>query len=602
MIVVMDFRGDATRRVGRIRASTAVLVAAITVTVSLHFPGGRAEAAPRSIDIATPGPLGAVSVIGDSILLGSALWGPTLPDRLAERGWGPIKFRAGEGYSTHGTSEPAATYWIRLWRSQGWDAPNVIVNIGANDSGICNASRSCALDRIQRLVDEIGPGHTIWWPKIALHSSNFAKQENWNQALQQFADTRDDFHTWDWPPELAPYVLADGTHLSPDGYRNRSVQMADAFTRSVARSRQIGGAATLPDPTGPPSTFVALPAKRILDSRVDNTGRRTDGSTLRIDLGDSLPPDTSAVALYIGASRIGAAGYFSAGLCGAPIAGSTVNFAPGPAVGAPTIVPVGEAGELCLTTRGDADVVIDVQGAFVSTDIGLRFDPLAVPQRLIDTRSSIAPGGDRTAEVVIGVPTGATAVALNLTAVNPSAPGFLSAHPCGSTTEVANVNYRAGVTTAAFAIVNASADQTVCVTSSAATDIVVDITGTFSTGDGLRFVAVTPTRTLDTRQGIGGWDLIHGAGQRLNVPVAPAAARAVTGTVTIVRPFATGFISADACTGPVAAGAATSSANAAYATIVANSVTTAVSATGELCFTASTAGHTVFDTTGWWVQ
>jgi hypothetical protein len=142
----------------------------------------------------------------------------------------------------------------------------------------------------------------------------------------------------------------------------------------------------------------------------------------------------------------------------------------------------------------------------------------------------------------------------------------------------------------------------VCVTSSAATDIVVDITGTFSTGDGLRFVAVTPTRTLDTRQGIGGWDLIHGAGQRLNVPVAPAAARAVTGTVTIVRPFATGFISADACTGPVAAGAATSSANAAYATIVANSVTTAVSATGELCFTASTAGHTVFDTTGWWVQ
>ena len=92
-----------------------------------------ADAQPVSIDIAAPGPLGAVSVIGDSVLLGSALWGPTLPERLAERGWGPIKFRAGEGYRTHGTGEPASTYWIRLWRSQGWDAPNVIVNIGAND-------------------------------------------------------------------------------------------------------------------------------------------------------------------------------------------------------------------------------------------------------------------------------------------------------------------------------------------------------------------------------------------------------------------------------------------------------------------------------------
>jgi GDSL-like Lipase/Acylhydrolase family len=570
------------------------------VTASVGAPAGRADARPLSIDITAAGPLGAVSVIGDSVLLGSALWGPTLPDRLAERGWGPIKFRAGEGYRTHGTGEPASTYWIRLWRSQGWDAPNVIVNIGANDSGICNESRSCALGRIQELVDEIGPGHTIWWPKISLHSSNFAKQEIWNQALQQVADTRDDFHTWDWPSDLVPFVLADGTHMSPDGYRTRSIRMAEVFTHDVARSRRVGGSATLPTPEAPPSTFVAVPAKRLVDSRIDGSGRRRDGSTLRVDLGDSVPPDAAAVAVYIGAADPSESGYFAAGPCGAPIDGSTVNFSPGSAVGAPTIVPVGDDGSICVFTRGDADIVIDVQGAFVARDDGLRFDPVEVPKRLVDTRTTPPRGNDRTAEVSVAVPPGAESVAVNLTAVAPAASGFLSAYPCGSRGGVANVNYRTGVTTAAFAIVNVSEDDTICITTSAATDILVDITGVFIRGPGLRFVAVTPTRTLDTRQGIGGWDLIHGADQSLSVRVAPSSARAVTGTLTIVRPLDHSFVTTDACTG-ASSTSPTSSANADDDTVVANSLTTAVTTAGELCFTASAPGQTVFDTTGWWV-
>ena len=154
----------------------------------------------------------------------------------------------------------------------------------------------------------------------------------------------------------------------------------------------------------------------------------------------------------------------------------------------------------CACPRcGEADIVIDVQGAFVARDDGLRFDPLDVPERLIDTRTTIAPGGDRTREVRVTVPAQATAVAVNLTAVAPAAPGFLSAHPCGSRSDVANVNYRAGVTTAAFAIVNVSTERTICITTSAATDVIVDVTGVFSQDSGLRFVSVAPTRTLDTR-------------------------------------------------------------------------------------------------------
>ena len=56
--------------------------------------GHRAEQGHR---LPAAGPLGAVTVVGDSVLLGSALWSPTLPDQLQAYGWGPIRFRAGVG-------------------------------------------------------------------------------------------------------------------------------------------------------------------------------------------------------------------------------------------------------------------------------------------------------------------------------------------------------------------------------------------------------------------------------------------------------------------------------------------------------------------------
>lgn len=57
-----------------------VALSTLTVAVNASTPHGVVEAAPRQIDIFAPGPLGAVTVFGDSVLLGSALWGPTLPE------------------------------------------------------------------------------------------------------------------------------------------------------------------------------------------------------------------------------------------------------------------------------------------------------------------------------------------------------------------------------------------------------------------------------------------------------------------------------------------------------------------------------------------
>lgn len=569
-----------------------VALSTLTVAVNASTPHGVVEAAPRQIDIFAPGPLGAVTVFGDSVLLGSALWGPTLPERLAERGWGPIKFRAGEGYNTR-TGKFGARTWLSNWRTQGWDAPNVLINLGANDSGICDTNINCARQRIQGVIDEIGPGHTIWWPQITRLFTALPQQNTWNQALQEFANTRNDFFTWDWPAELSQYRSSDGTHLTPDGYRTRSVRMANLFTRDVARAQRTGDPAPLPTPTADPATFVSIPGVRVIDTRVDDgAGPLTPGETRAVDFGDIPPENASAVALYVGAAKTQSNGYFVAGPCGLATSGSTVNYRPFTAIGAPTIVALGEDDDVCVYSSGTADLVIDIQGAFVDGPEGMTFHPLATPERLVDTRET-----GRSSEVVVPTPAGARAVAVNLTAVRAQQRGFISAYPCGEPGGTANLNFRPGPAWSASAIVNVSDADTICVSSNVSTDVIVDITGTFGNGAGLRYVPVPPTRMLDTRDGTGGWSPMQGAGQTIGTRVAPPSARAVTGTITMVRPLERGYVTADACSGS----ARTSSANAAAGAVIANSMTLGISDTGQLCLRASSTGQTLFDTTGWWV-
>ncbi|MFN3255064.1 MAG: SGNH/GDSL hydrolase family protein [Ilumatobacter sp.] len=575
--------------------ATTLIAPLVAVTWTIARPTGTAEAAPRQIDIATPGPLGAVTVIGDSVLLGSALFGPTLPERLAERGWGPIRFRAGEGYTSGSfpvRQDFRASFWLESWRAQGWDAPNVIVNIGANDSGFCDTDLTCARNAILHVVNTVGPGRQIWWPQITRLFTRFDQENNWNTALRQIAAERPDFHTWDWPAELPLYNSPDGTHLDPAGYRVRSARMAEVFTLTVGRATDNGTEAPLPTPTAPASSFVPLPAERIVDTRTDEPGRRSAGQTLRVDFGDRIPDDATAVALYVAAARSGTNGYLAAGPCGQPNSGATVNYAPGAARGAPTITAVGVADDVCIFSSGETDVTVDLQGAFVPGDDGLELDPLPTPQRLVDTRDT-----GRASELVIDVPSGADAVAVNLAASKADAIGFLSAYPCGTEPDVANVNFQPGPPASGSAIVDVADDGTICVSASAPTDVIVDITGSFSFDGALSFVPVTPTRTLDTRSAIGGWAPIHGADQTLDVRVAPPSAKAVSGTLTVVRPSTTTFVAGYGCVGTPP----NASVNAGGGAVAANSLTSAINERGELCLLASSTTTTVFDTTGWWI-
>jgi len=224
---------------------------------------------------------------------------------------------------------------------------------------------------------------------------------------------------------------------------------------------------------------------------------------------------------------------------------------------------------------------------------GMLFSPVP-PDRKLDTRNS-----GRASTIAVQAPAGAEAVAATLTVTGGSLPGFLSAYPCsGTIPTVSNVNWQPGETVAGAAFVPVAADGTFCVFTNSPVDVIVDVTGVFGAGGALRFAPVAPTRMVDTRVGTGGWRGHVGVGQTIEIGVAPDAAVAVTGTITIVGPGVSGFLTGSPCGQPAGQ---TSSVNAAIGAVIANSLTVGLSPGGNLCITSSAAAHALFDTTGWWL-
>jgi hypothetical protein len=336
--------------------------------------------------------------------------------------------------------------------------------------------------------------------------------------------------------------------------------------------------------------MVPIGPTRVLDTRREPPGRLTAGETVTIDVTADVPPGTTAVAAYITAVAPSAAGHLSVHPCltGGARA-SFANYPPGVNRGAVTITPLTTAHTFCVTTHAAADIVVDLQAAFVPD--GTRLTALANPQRLIDTRTT-----GRSQHLELDVGTNVDAAALNITAVGATAAGHVTAHPCLSPTpRVANLNYLAHETIAGAAYVPVSDTGKICIDTHSPVDLVIDLTGTFRTTGELAFQPAVPTRMLDTRTGTGGWTPIHGLGQTIQATVAPPTARAVTGTITIVAPLRNSHLQAWGC----GTRTTNSNVNAAPATTLANFVTTGTNQ-GKLCIFAIDTGHTIFDTTGWW--
>jgi hypothetical protein len=242
--------------------------------------------------------------------------------------------------------------------------------------------------------------------------------------------------------------------------------------------------------------------KRVVDTRV-GTGapeRRVGaGEELRFSVPTSSA--TAALALNVIAVDPAAPGYLTAYQCdrGRPET-SNVNYVSEPVVSNLVVVPtVGGAAatDVCIYALAETDIVVDLAGSFMLGGLV----PLDEAVRLLDTRDGerVPAGGT----VEVGVGPGARAAVLNVVAVEPSAPGFVTVHPCDEPVpNASNINYSGVPFVSNLVIARPSAFGRVCVTSSAETDIVVDLTGTLPlTADYEPLRA--PVRLVDTRIGTG---------------------------------------------------------------------------------------------------
>ena len=175
-------------------------------------------------------------------------------------------------------------------------------------------------------------------------------------------------------------------------------------------------------------------------------------------------------------------------------------------------VPVSANGEIKIFSHSGSHVVVDVQGVFVTANTSRagRLELFDAPYRHLDTRESRKLGTNSTTVIDLSgrVPRNATAAVVNLTSVNNSAQGFLTAFPYGSALpNASNLNYpdpalRTAVGSQGYVALK---DGKFNVYSSVQTDLVIDVAGYFtgsdapSSTDGL-FVPVTPYRMLDTRE------------------------------------------------------------------------------------------------------
>jgi beta-propeller repeat-containing protein len=332
----------------------------------------------------------------------------------------------------------------------------------------------------------------------------------------------------------------------------------DAFVLSISTAAQLPSA----------THFVPVTPCRVFDTRSPAGplgGPAIAGNTARDFVIPNSPcgiPSTAAAySLNVAVVPHGTLGFLTLWPSGQaqPVV-ATLNSIDGRVRSNAAIVPAGANGALSVFATDTTDVILDINGYFVSGNnaSALAFYPLP-PCRVADTRNptgffggpSLAAHSTRSFPILgssCGLPVNAQAYSLNFAAVpKGSTLGFLTAWPDGQTRPlVASLNDPTGTVLSNAVIVPAGAGGAVDVFTTDATDLVIDINGYFAPQGpgGLSLYTVAPCRILDSRLPAGA--LPFGMTRDVNVVGGscgvPATAQAFVFNATVVPPGFLGYI------------------------------------------------------------
>ncbi|WP_433920729.1 hypothetical protein OIE50_50365 [Streptomyces canus] len=404
--------------------------------------------------------------------------------------------------------------------------------------------------------------------------------------------------------------VATGNHTAPSAGATGTFQLgagghtsapAAYFTGELANVQTWTGSAVPPaQPSTPAGYHQSVTPTRILDTRsgigITGTGITAGASTVASDsvthlkiAGDSVtspvsgapttvPTSVTAVAVDVTATAQTDSGYITTYADGTqrPITSST-NFAANTTATGYQIVPVGNDGKIDLythidSTGGTTALIVDLTGYFTSDPAvtgDQTYTPLSSAVRALDTRSSIAHtnltstgtvavGTNFTLQITgqNGIPSTATAVAVNLAAANATGTGFLQAYATGyAPTADTSLSFNSGGNTIASLSgdvpIGTSGTITISVHGNA-TAVLADISGYYTTTTtGQKFHTLNPTRLVDTRSGIGGtksavtangtYTLTTATTQQVTMATTPTLAAMLTVTNTAAGGYATAY-------------------------------------------------------------
>ena len=358
------------------------------------------------------------------------------------------------------------------------------------------------------------------------------------------------------------------------GFKSATLQLPNnSLTTPQTVSLNLSGV------VGARGTYYPLAPSRIMDTRTGNGAPKAklgpNGTiNLQVTGRGGVPSEgVSAVVLNVTVTESTASSYLTVYPAGQskPTA-SSLNFQKGWVRSNSVTVAVGAGGKVAINNfTGYTHVIVDVTGFYTSDNslvysgrgLGGQLQPVP-PLRLFDSRSAWGkklPGGY---QLRAGVNYGTEAnrrmraVVLNITAVSPSANGFLTAwNGEWPAPDTSTVNYSAGSITSNLAIVPVrkcydcewgSEYPTFGVYSLKETHVIVDIVGFIDDGtlpDGLRFNPKAPTRIVDSRIGQGlPANLGHSATGTVTAPgpVLTEGTQALALNVTAVTPTANTFL------------------------------------------------------------
>jgi len=256
-------------------------------------------------------------------------------------------------------------------------------------------------------------------------------------------------------------------------------------------------------PSGPGGGgFQGVQPVRLLDSRdawPGYSGPLTANTSRQLNVVSpaSIPDNAVAVVLNVAVTADNvpspSGGFLTVYPSGSAVPkASNLNYTGAAAVANQVTVQVGPGGTVDLYAFATTQVIVDVMGYFAAgATVPGGFVPLS-PRRLMDTRE-IYPGQvayDPVTDSFLlsvggttdsGIPVAAGAVSLNVTIVDPEAPGFVTVWPDGAAQPPAsNLNHEANQTVPNAVTVGLGATHGISIYDPAVADAVVDANGWYT--------------------------------------------------------------------------------------------------------------------------